>query len=35
MMDDLLTAEELRGNGEDCVNELSLADRVALGDPTN
>ena len=35
MGDDLLTAEELRGDMEDGVNELSLADRIAFGDPAD
>lgn len=33
MVHDLLTAEELRGDAEDRVNELSLADWIALRDP--
>src|SRR3954447_26832611 len=35
VIDDLLTAEELRGNDEDRVNELSLSDRIALRDPAD
>ena len=35
MVDELLTAEELRGNAEDRVNELSLADRIALRKPAD
>jgi hypothetical protein len=33
MAHDLLTAEELRGNAEDRVNELALADWIAFRDP--
>ena len=35
MVHDLLTADELRGDAEDRVNELSLADWIALRDPPN
>jgi hypothetical protein len=35
MGDDLLTAQELCGDAEDSVNELSLADRIAFRDPAD
>jgi len=35
MVHELLTAEDLRGDAEDRVNELPLADWIAFRDPTD